>query len=157
MGGSGTGTRDWDGSLCFQIVCSVLVALAACILSVLAATPVRSSRLMTTLLSSLPLPRSDMLRARRSLVQSSVSISERPTLVSLSLCVCLFAARRPPPPEFAADELGLFFPSRLSQEGKTPRVLENAEGARTTPSVVAFTKDGEKVRRARAVLAWSTC
>ncbi|KAI8084815.1 hsp7-like protein [Halteromyces radiatus] len=28
-------------------------------------------------------------------------------------------------------------------EGKTPRVIENAEGARTTPSVVAFTKDGE--------------
>lgn len=26
-------------------------------------------------------------------------------------------------------------------EGKTPRVIENAEGARTTPSVVAFTKD----------------
>ncbi|KAL7750530.1 Stress-70 protein, mitochondrial [Sorochytrium milnesiophthora] len=28
-------------------------------------------------------------------------------------------------------------------EGKTPRVIENAEGARTTPSVVAFTKEGE--------------
>jgi molecular chaperone DnaK len=27
-------------------------------------------------------------------------------------------------------------------EGATPRVLENAEGMRTTPSVVAFTKDG---------------
>ncbi len=30
-------------------------------------------------------------------------------------------------------------------EGKEPRVLENSEGARTTPSVVAFTKDGELV------------
>lgn len=30
-------------------------------------------------------------------------------------------------------------------EGKNPRVIENAEGARTTPSVVAFTKDGERV------------
>lgn len=30
-------------------------------------------------------------------------------------------------------------------EGKTPRVLENAEGLRTTPSVVAFASDGEKL------------
>ncbi|KAI1315322.1 Stress-70 protein, mitochondrial [Mortierella claussenii] len=30
-------------------------------------------------------------------------------------------------------------------EGKTPRVIENAEGARTTPSVVAFTKENEMV------------
>jgi molecular chaperone DnaK len=30
-------------------------------------------------------------------------------------------------------------------EGATPRVIENAEGARTTPSVVAFTADGEKI------------
>jgi molecular chaperone DnaK len=30
-------------------------------------------------------------------------------------------------------------------EGKNPRVIENAEGARTTPSVVAFTKDGERI------------
>lgn len=30
-------------------------------------------------------------------------------------------------------------------EGKSPRVIENAEGARTTPSVVAFTKDGERL------------
>ncbi|MEN9460299.1 MAG: hypothetical protein RIS84_319, partial [Pseudomonadota bacterium] len=28
-------------------------------------------------------------------------------------------------------------------EGKTPRVIENAEGARTTPSIVAFANDGE--------------
>ncbi|KAK6174308.1 hypothetical protein SNE40_017615 [Patella caerulea] len=30
-------------------------------------------------------------------------------------------------------------------EGKTPKVLENSEGARTTPSVIAFTKDGERL------------
>lgn len=28
-------------------------------------------------------------------------------------------------------------------DGKNPRVIENSEGARTTPSVVAFTKEGE--------------
>lgn len=30
-------------------------------------------------------------------------------------------------------------------DGKTPRVIENAEGSRTTPSVVAFTADGERL------------
>src|SRR6059058_5326025 len=29
-------------------------------------------------------------------------------------------------------------------EGKTPKVIENAEGMRTTPSIVAFTDDGER-------------
>lgn len=30
-------------------------------------------------------------------------------------------------------------------EGKTPKILENSEGCRTTPSVVAFTADGERL------------
>src|SRR5690242_7257330 len=30
-------------------------------------------------------------------------------------------------------------------EGKNPKVIENAEGARTTPSIVAFTDDGERL------------
>jgi molecular chaperone DnaK len=30
-------------------------------------------------------------------------------------------------------------------EGGKPKVIENSEGARTTPSVVAFTKDGERL------------
>ena len=30
-------------------------------------------------------------------------------------------------------------------EGSTPKVIKNAEGARTTPSIVAFTEDGERL------------
>lgn len=30
-------------------------------------------------------------------------------------------------------------------EGRTPRVIENAEGARTTPSIVAFAGDGQRL------------
>jgi molecular chaperone DnaK len=30
-------------------------------------------------------------------------------------------------------------------DGGTPRVIENAEGIRTTPSIVAFTENGEKL------------
>ena len=30
-------------------------------------------------------------------------------------------------------------------EGQTAKVIENSEGARTTPSVVAFTKHGERL------------
>src|SRR5436190_1121441 len=30
-------------------------------------------------------------------------------------------------------------------DGKTPKVIENAEGMRTTPSIVAFTDDGERL------------
>ena len=30
-------------------------------------------------------------------------------------------------------------------DGGTSKVIENSEGARTTPSIVAFTKDGERL------------
>lgn len=50
-------------------------------------------------------------------------------------------------------------------EGKAPKVIENAEGQRTTPSVVAFTDKGERLvglpakRQVRKVLdaSWDAC
>lgn len=35
--------------------------------------------------------------------------------------------------------------SVVEVEGQTPKIIENAEGARTTPSVIAFTDDGQKL------------
>jgi len=35
-------------------------------------------------------------------------------------------------------------------EGSTPKVIENSEGSRTTPSVVAFTNEGERLVGAAA-------
>lgn len=42
-------------------------------------------------------------------------------------------------------DLGTTNSAAAIMEGKVPRIIENAEGSRTTPSVVAFTKDGERL------------
>lgn len=42
-------------------------------------------------------------------------------------------------------------------EGSQPRIIENSEGARTTPSVVAFTKDGERLVGVAAVSSLEHC
>ena len=47
-------------------------------------------------------------------------------------------------PQALTKDLGTTNSCVAMMEGKTPRVLENSEGSRTTPSVVAFTKDGER-------------
>ncbi|KAI8924607.1 heat shock protein 70 family [Entophlyctis helioformis] len=57
-------------------------------------------------------------------------------------------------PRFASDkvqgqvigiDLGTTNSCVAVMDGKSPRVLENAEGGRTTPSIVAFSKDGELI------------
>jgi len=42
-------------------------------------------------------------------------------------------------------DLGTTNSCLATMDGKSPRVIENSEGTRTTPSVVAFTKDGDLV------------
>lgn len=42
-------------------------------------------------------------------------------------------------------DLGTTFSCTAVMEGKQAKVIENAEGSRTTPSYVAFTKDGERL------------
>ena len=42
-------------------------------------------------------------------------------------------------------DLGTTYSCVSVMEGKTPRVIENSEGSRTTASVVAFTPDGERL------------
>src|ERR1043166_8032126 len=42
-------------------------------------------------------------------------------------------------------DLGTTHSCAAVMEGKTPKVIENAEGMRTTPSIVAFSDDGERL------------
>jgi molecular chaperone DnaK len=42
-------------------------------------------------------------------------------------------------------DLGTTFSCVAIMEGQTPKVIENSEGMRTTPSVVAFMEDGSRV------------
>lgn len=52
--------------------------------------------------------------------------------------LCLVSASTPGIRDQSSRMLSIY-------EAGSPKVLENAEGARTTPSVVAFTKDGERL------------
>lgn len=58
---------------------------------------------------------------------------------------CRFYAEKPAAGEIIGVDLGTTNSCVAIMEGSAPRVLENAEGHRTTPSVVAWGKTGEKL------------
>src|SRR6185295_20386235 len=80
---------------------------------------------------------------------SSCFSPNRPCGTRLALKTLLRVSRRPNEFHFMAKVLGIDLGTTNScmavMEGGEPLVLENSEGKRTTPSVVAFTKSGERI------------
>ena len=79
--------------------------------------------------------RSDIIGIDLGTTNSCVAIMEvRQEGARVVSCCCAVRARAPPP-----------IPPRLAPQGKNVRVIENAEGARTTPSIVAVQADGTRL------------
>jgi len=84
-----------------------------------------------------------MLALGRGLLRSSRTNLQRHAL-GLNASRAM-ASAAPPKGEVIGIDLGTTNSCVAVMVGSTPRVIENAEGARTTPSVVAFLGDGERI------------
>src|SRR5256885_10080226 len=74
----------------------------------------------------------------------------RPPRSTLFPYTTLFRSKGSPMAKIIGIDLGTTNSCVAIMEGGKPKVIENSEGARTTPSIVAYTEDGEILVGARS-------